>query len=62
MPGSNTLVKAHVSITIDRDLLKKVDDLVKVRFLGVTSRSAVIEYYLKKGLEVERADISVVPK
>jgi metal-responsive CopG/Arc/MetJ family transcriptional regulator len=56
------LVKAHVSITIDRDLLKKVDDLVKVRFLGVTSRSAVIEYYLKKGLEVERADISVVPK
>lgn len=56
------LVKVQVTVTIDRDVLKKVDELVEIRFLGVASRSAVIEYYLKKGLETERADISVVSR
>jgi len=51
--------KSKVSITIDRDLLKKIDELAKKRFKIKMTRSAIIEYYLRLGIEADKYDISV---
>ena len=45
------MVKDRVTLTIDRDLLKAIEHLREKRFAGVGSRSAIIEYYLRKGIE-----------
>jgi len=51
--------KSKISITIDRDLLKKIDELAKKRLKIRLTRSAIIEYYLRLGIEADKYDISV---
>jgi len=57
--GLGKAKKSKISITIDRDLLKKIDELAKKRFKIRLTRSAIIEYYLRLGIEADKYDISV---
>ena len=44
------MVKDKVTVSIDRALLKQIDTIVKRHSHMGSSRSAVMEYYLKKGI------------
>lgn len=41
------MVDDTVSITLDRELLKKIDQVIESGVSPFSSRSALIEYYLK---------------
>lgn len=43
------MVKEQISVTLDRDLLKRLDGYKKINYPGV-SRSAVVEMLLRKQL------------
>lgn len=44
-------MKERVSVSLEKELLKTIDYLIEKKFEGIASRSSVIEYYLKKGME-----------
>jgi len=51
--GEKTKVD-RITVTIDRDLLKEIDGIVKKHSHMGASRSSVMEYYLKKGVADDR--------
>lgn len=51
------MVKDAVCITIDRQLLKRIDEIAKREFGG--NRSFTIEFLLRKGLKSEPSDIAI---
>jgi len=44
-------MKKRLSICLEEDLIKTLDFLKEKRYGGMPSRSSIIEYYLKKGME-----------
>jgi len=48
------MVKDKVTVSIDRALLKEIDAIVERHSHMGSSRSAVMEYYLKKGIAEDR--------
>ena len=53
------MVKDQITITIERDIRKRIDDIVKEFSVYGSNRSAVIENLLKEALR-EKKDISIV--
>lgn len=53
------MVKDQITITIEREIRKKIDDLVQEFSVYGSNRSAVIETLLKEALR-EKRDISIV--
>lgn len=44
-------MKKRLSICLEEDLIKTLDHLIEGKYGGMPSRSSIIEYYLKKGME-----------
>jgi len=44
-------MKKRLSICLEKNLIKTIDYLIEKRYGGMPSRSSIIEYYLKKGME-----------
>lgn len=53
------MVKDQITVTIERDLRKKVDEIVEKQRTWGSNRSAVIEHYIRIGLKKEERDASV---
>ena len=41
-------MKQRVSISLEEELIKKIDYLLEKKYDGLASRSAIIEHYLRK--------------
>lgn len=54
------MVKYRTSIMIEKEIMEQLDEIIQKKFLGLLSRSALIQYIIKDYIEkVTKGDISI---